>query len=104
MGLPVARSQTMVVSRWLVMPMAATSLGCALALAKASSATAICDAAISSGSCSTHPGWGKICVELALGHGPDGAFMIEQESPRTGSALIERENVTQKDLLLFCKR
>ena len=32
------------------------------ALAKASRATAICDAAISSGSCSTHPGWGKICV------------------------------------------
>jgi hypothetical protein len=49
-----------VVSRWLVMPTAATSRAATRALASASCATASCVRQISSGSCSTQPGRGKI--------------------------------------------
>src|SRR5947208_488741 len=44
------------------MPIAATSAGRTCARPSASTATPICDAQISCGSCSTHPGEGKICV------------------------------------------
>ena len=60
-GSPVCRSQTTVVSRWFVMPIAATPAAPVCDRAMASAATAICDAQISFGSCSTHPGFGKIC-------------------------------------------
>ena len=60
-GLPVDLSQTTVVSRWLVMPMAAMSSGEAPASAMTCFATAICESQIASGSCSTWPGDGKIC-------------------------------------------
>ena len=53
--------QTMVVSRWLVMPSAAMSRALSFARPSASMATPICDAQISSGSCSTQPAWGKYC-------------------------------------------
>ena len=54
-----ARSQTMVVSRWLVMPMAAMSCGRHRARLAARRATArSCDCQISTGSCSTQPGFG----------------------------------------------
>jgi len=43
------------------MPMAAMSEGDAWPLVTASAATANCVAQISCGSCSTHPGLGKIC-------------------------------------------
>src|SRR4051794_28001808 len=49
-----------VVSRWLVMPMAAMSAAERLALRIASCATASWVVQISSGSCSTQPDWGKI--------------------------------------------
>ena len=58
MGLPVARSHTMTVSRWLVMPMAATSRGRAPALPRASTAQLIWLVRISMGSCSTQPACG----------------------------------------------
>ena len=60
-GWPVRRSHSTVVSRWLVMPMAAMSLALSWALNSASSATACCVAQISLASCSTQPGCGKIC-------------------------------------------
>jgi len=50
-GLPVSRSQTTTVSRWLVMPMAATSAAAMPALAIASRAVATVVDQISSGSC-----------------------------------------------------
>ena len=57
-GSPVLRSQTTVVSRWLVMPSAAMSPSLAPAFSTASSMT-FCDfAQISFGSCSTQPGLG----------------------------------------------
>ena len=58
-GSPVARSQTTVVSRWLVIPMATMSLAVKPALAKTSRATASWLRQISLASCSTHPGCGK---------------------------------------------
>ena len=57
-GLPVARSHTIVVSRWLVMPMPAMSLAASPAFAIASRTVATVAVQISSGSCSTRPGAG----------------------------------------------
>ena len=56
----------------------------------ASTATLICEAQISSGSCSTHPGLRKDLFELALRNRPDRSLMIEQNRPRTGRALVQR--------------
>mmetsp|Transcript_65934 Transcript_65934/g.121617 ORF Transcript_65934/g.121617 Transcript_65934/m.121617 type:complete len:213 (-) Transcript_65934:54-692(-) len=61
-GLPVSRSQATVVSRWFVIPMAATSAALALTFFIASSIVAFTEARISSGSCSVQPGCGYICV------------------------------------------
>ena len=58
MGRPVSRSHTMVVSRWLVMPMAASSSGATPVWARASVSTEYWLDQISMGSCSTQPGWG----------------------------------------------
>ena len=57
-GRPVARSQISVVSRWLVMPMAATSAAVAAALRSASRATSSWLCQSSPASCSTQPGRG----------------------------------------------
>ena len=59
---PVYLSHTTVVSLWLVMPMAAISAALAPILASACRATASCVSKISSASCSTQPGCGKIWV------------------------------------------
>src|SRR6185369_9397410 len=59
-GSPVARFQTTVVSRWLVMPIAAMPPAASPAFAIASRAVASCELQISFGSCSTQPGCGKI--------------------------------------------
>src|SRR5947207_4951955 len=60
-GFPVARSHTTAVSRWLVMPMPARSLASSLALASAPRHTSTVARQISSGSCPSQPGLGKIC-------------------------------------------
>ena len=57
-GSPVRRSQSTVVSRWLVMPTAANWLACRSARCSAKRATASCVDQISKGSCSTQPAWG----------------------------------------------
>ena len=57
-GSPVSLSQTMVVSRWLVMPMAAMSSARAPILFMAERATPSWVAQISLASCSTQPGFG----------------------------------------------
>ena len=59
MGSPVCLSHTMVVSRWLVMPMAAISAAVAFRFFMASWATSSWVDQISSASCSTQPGLGK---------------------------------------------
>ncbi len=60
MGFPVSRSQTTVVSRWFVMPMARMSVAVSRARSSAWAATLDWVAQISCGSCSTQPGFGKI--------------------------------------------
>ncbi len=60
-GIPVARSQTTTVSRWLVMPMPATSAAVRPAFARASRTVATTPDQMSSGSCSTQPEAGKCC-------------------------------------------
>ena len=57
-ALPVLRSHTTVVSRWLVMPMAAIPLAGTCALASARLSTETVARQISSASCSTQPGCG----------------------------------------------
>ena len=57
-GSPVSLSQTMVVSRWLAMPMAAMSSARAPILFMAERATPSWVAQISLASCSTQPGFG----------------------------------------------
>ena len=61
-GLPVPRSQTMVVSRWLVMPIAAISPGESFARLSAVRIDQITESQMSSGSCSTQPLRGKCCL------------------------------------------
>src|SRR5207247_4821 len=60
-GRPVWRSHRIVVSRWLVRPMAARSAAAIRAWPRASRATESCVDQMASGSCSTSPGAGKIC-------------------------------------------
>ena len=57
-GFPVSRSQRMVVSRWFVMPTAATSEQAIPLFSMASAALFSSDSQISVGSCSTHPSLG----------------------------------------------
>jgi hypothetical protein len=59
-GTPVSRSHTTVVSRWLVIPRATMSASVSWALVSASWTTSSTLCQISTGSCSTQPGFGKI--------------------------------------------
>ena len=61
-GMPESRSHTTVVSRWLVMPMAAIRSEWMPLLNWTSIMTAICEARISMGSCSTQPGRGYMVL------------------------------------------
>jgi hypothetical protein len=59
--LPDARSQTSVVSRWFVIPIAAIRLPSTPAAVSASPTAMVTLSQISSASCSTWPGSGKCC-------------------------------------------
>ena len=61
-GRPVFGFHTTVVSRWLVTPIATRSCPSMFPARSAPVITSFVRAAISTGSCSTHPGFGKICV------------------------------------------
>ena len=61
MGSPVARSHTMVVSRWLVMPMESISAVSTFEDMMSSVSAPSCEERMSCGSCSTQPGCGYIC-------------------------------------------
>ncbi len=61
MGRPERRSQSRVVSRWLVMPIALMSAPLAVACRIATAIAFCVEDQMSWKSCSTHPGWGKIC-------------------------------------------
>src|SRR5712664_182305 len=65
-GRPVRRSHRSVVSRWLVMPTASSWAGFTDASRKAAEIAFSVEAQMSSKSCSTHPGRGKICRNSTL--------------------------------------
>ena len=90
---PVSRSQTIVVSRWLVMPIAARSFGRTCARPSASTATPICDAQISPRVVLDPAGRRKDLREFLLRDRLDGAVVVEHDGARAGRALIEREDV-----------
>ena len=91
-GAPVARSHSTVVSRWLVMPMAATSRAPTPALASTSCMTPDCVAQISAGVVLDPAGLRKDLPEFALRDRAHGARVIEEEGARAGRALIERKD------------
>ena len=91
-GLPVALSQTIVVSRWFVTPMAAIWFGAMPALAIACRAVDSCDDQMASGSCSTCPGDGKICGNSCWADETRLAVLAEDDRAARRGALIEREN------------
>ena len=98
-GLPVSRSQTTVVSRWLVMPMAAMSRGRSCARPSASVATAICVAQISPAIVLDPAGLREDLRELPLADGDDVGVVIEHDGARTGGALVECEDVSHVAIL-----
>src|SRR3954471_12353050 len=81
---PVARSHTTVVSRWLVIPIAAMSFALIPDCAIASRQTVTVEVQMFSGSCSTQPEAGKCCGNSAC------AFAAMEMSPRN---TIAREEV-----------
>jgi hypothetical protein len=93
MGRPVRRFHSSVVSRWLVMPMAAMSLACRPDFASASRAT--CELAVPDlVGVVFHPArLRKDLAELALRHGDDAAAAVEDDGARAGRALVQGEQV-----------
>ncbi len=91
-GLPVARSHSTVVSRWLVMPIAATSAPEMAAFASASLITPDCVAQISFASCSTQPGCGKCCANSRCASALMPPEAIEHDRAGAGGALVQGEH------------
>ena len=93
-GSPVSRSQTTVVSRWLVMPMAAMSRGrqrrpgaAPPPPRRAATAQISCGVVL-------HPaGPGEDLPELLLGARPDRAVVVEHDGARARRPLVEGEDV-----------
>ena len=92
-GLPVARSHTSVVSRWLVMPIAAMSAADAPAFAIAARQVADDRAPQILRVVLDPAGRGKMLREFLLRHRHDGKAGVEQYGPRRGRALIDGEDV-----------
>ncbi len=92
-GAPVARSQTSVVSRWLVMPMAAIPAAPSGVFEIASRQVSSVEAQISAGSCSTQPDCGKICGN---------SFWAIAAMPRASSKRIARLDVVPWSMARTC--
>ncbi len=88
-GWPVRRSHSTVVSRWLVIPMAARSLAPRPARCSALATHDWTLSQISAGSCSTQPGRGKYLPVLALVDGDDAAGDVEDDAARRCGALVD---------------
>ena len=92
--MPVARSHTITVSRWLVMPIAATSRGRAPSLAQR-----LHGAGQLAGQdlrrIVLHPPRLRIeLLELMLRHGGNRARLVKQNRPRTRRPLVQCKNVS----------
>ena len=97
-GRPVFGFQTMVVSRWLVTPIAARSAAVMLALRIAPAINSSVRAAISSGSCSTQPGCGRICWCSSWWRAISLPAAVEHHEARARRPLIDRADVTSCSL------
>ena len=100
-GSPVSRSHTMVVSRWLVMPMAAMSSALAPIWFMADRATPSWVVQISLASCSTHPGRGKYWGEFLLCNAAHLSRLIEQDAAVGCGACIQCHDVGHRCSLLY---
>lgn len=89
---PVRRSQTRVVSRWLVMPIAAISPARASARASACRQTDSVESQRSSASCSTQPEARIMLREFLLGAGDRLQVLVEQDGARRCRALVDRQD------------
>ena len=81
------------VSRWLVMPTAARSDGRDPGLARGATDHLAMRCQISIGSCSTQPGFGKICACSFWSIADDLAAAVEDHEPGAGRPLIEGADV-----------
>ena len=88
-----ARSQTSVVSRWLVMPIAASRCAEQPAVRAPRAASPSVVRQISSGSCSTQPGAGKCCGNSCCATATASPRRAEDDGARRGRALIDHQNV-----------
>ena len=95
-GSPVSRSHTIVVSRWLVMPIAATSCGRTPARPSASTATASLRRPDLLWVVLDPPRARKDLGELLLRNRHDRAVVIEHDGARARGALVESEYVRQE--------
>ena len=87
------RSQTTVVSRWFVMPMAATSEADKFASASTSAATPAWEDHIFFRVVLDPAGLRENLLEFALCDTPDRTAMVEKDGSGAGCALVEGENV-----------
>ena len=85
---PVVRSHSTTVSRWLVMPIAATSPP----QSAASFSVSAVSRQMSSGSCSTPPGGGILLLGLTARRLAGQAIRPERHAARRGGALIDAED------------
>ena len=99
-GSPVCRSQRIVVSRWLVMPMPITSFSATSLWRAPRARVSRCVAQISFGSCSTQPGCGKIWRNSRCAVATGAAVLVEQDRARAGGSLVESEDVAHRAILL----
>ena len=92
-ALPVVLSHTTAVSRWLVMPIAASSSLVMPADLSASPTTSSVRLQTSAGSCSTQPGFGIDLLVLLLGDRDDVTAVIEDHEAGARGPLVDRSCV-----------
>ena len=104
MGRPVALSHRMVVSRWLVMPMAAISAGATPDLGDDLHHHAVLGGPDLHGVV-LHPALpGVVLGQLLLGHAQDVLLPVEENGPGAGGALIQGQNVLAHITRLLMER
>ena len=89
-GRPVRLSQTMVVSRWLVMPRADRSAACRLRLRQGEPMTVWVRSQISSGLCSTQPARGRTCSCSSWCRPTSAPVVVEHHEPGARRPLVDR--------------
>ena len=90
-GRPVRRSHTTTVSRWFVMPIAATVSPAARSSDATSPSVSTVTRQMSSASCSTHPGCGKCCGNSRYEEARE-SVGTDRETPDAGGARVDRDH------------